>query len=53
MSINKFTSLVYKLLRWSRDVNAIVRSIKTGSMKPVTKRAGNKLIGRLFGKFKF
>ncbi len=42
----RLSSLLYRLARTSRDVEAVERSVETGNPAPVVRRAKNKLVGR-------
>lgn len=44
------TRTLYRAARLSNDGRAIRRSIQTGSVRPVARRARNKMIGRVFGR---
>jgi hypothetical protein len=47
------TSLLYKLARRSADVDAVERSLETGSMKPIERRALNRAKGRALARVGF
>jgi hypothetical protein len=48
--LNPLSSRAYGLGRLLRDLNAVDRAIKQGSLRPVVNRIENKLLGRLAGK---
>ena len=50
MTINQFSSLLYRMARLSRDVRAVERSLEKGSIEPIASRVGRKLTGRLMGR---
>lgn len=43
-------SVIYKLLKFSNDVNAIQRSIKTKSARPVGRRVARRVYGKATGR---
>lgn len=44
--MSRRTSLLYRLARYSSDADAVSRSIRTGSPRPVERRLVNRAIGR-------
>lgn len=50
MTLNQFSKLAYRVARASRDVQAVKRSVETGSMKPLEQRLLRKALGREFGR---
>jgi hypothetical protein len=40
------TSFLYRLARLSADARSVERSVSTGSLTPIIRRAANKLWGR-------
>lgn len=42
--------MFYKIARKLRDLKAVEKAVKTKSLKPLVKRAGNKMIGKLMNR---
>lgn len=50
MTINKFRSFLYALAKGLGDVQAMNKSIRTGSTAPIARRAGRRLAGKVTGR---
>jgi hypothetical protein len=49
-AMQSLTAILFKLARASADARAVRRSIETGSLKPLERRARNRYKGRLLRK---
>lgn len=49
-SLNRLSRGSYRFARGTRNINAVMRAARTGSMRPIWVRLVNRLIGRLVGR---